>query len=144
MTKEELQDPELVRMLNNMAEDRTGGKPEIDLSETMQGYQDPIDNRFEIDEMMNDLIMAEYVDEAGEDEVVRGGIVIKTNMSHSRAWRTAKVIKVGPKVNERIRPGTYIRFPEDRGIPSMQGKRRLIFLNEERVFCTVVPKTDKE
>lgn len=136
MTKEELNDPAVIDMLNKMSEDRTGGKPQIDLSEMDGQYTDPIDSKYEIDEMMNDLIMAEYVDESG-GEIMRGGIYIKAEMTHARAWRTALVVKVGPKVPSQIKPGCYIRFPSDKGIPSIQGKKKYIFLNAERVFCTM-------
>ena len=136
MTKEELGDPSVIDMLNKMSEDRTGGKPPIDLAEINNQYADPIDSRFEIDQMMNDLVMAEYVDET-EGEVIRGGIYIKTDMSHTRAWRTAIVRKVGPNVPDTIKPGCYIRFPSDKGIPSIQGKHKYIFLNAERIFCTM-------
>ena len=121
MTKEDLKDPAIIKMLEDMADDRVGGKPPIDLNEINVGYTDPIDNRFEIDEMLNDLIMAEYVDESEDGEVVRGGIYIKTDMTHARAWRTAIVRKVGPKVPGQIKPGVYIRFPSDKGLPSIQG-----------------------
>lgn len=137
MTKEELNDPEIIRMLDDMNTDRVGAKPPIDLSEATAAYADPIDSRFEIDQMMNDLIMAEYVDETEEGDVVRGGILIKANMTHARAWRTAIVRKVGPKVPEQIRPGAYIRFPSDKGLPSIQGKHKYIFLNADRIFCTM-------
>lgn len=144
MTKEDLKDPAIIKMLEDMAEDRVGGKPPIDLNEINVGYTDPIDSRFEIDEMMNDLIMAEYVDESETGEVVRDGIYIKTDMTHARAWRTAIVRKVGPKVPEQIKPGIYIRFPSDKGLPSIQGKRKYIFLNAERVFCTMKLRSDQK
>lgn len=142
MTKEELNDPTIVDMLNKMAEDRTGGKPQIDLSEMDAQYTDPIDNKFEIDQMMNDLIMAEYVDES-EGDLMRGGIYIKPEMTHARAWRTALVRKAGPNVPDSIKPGVYIRFPSDKGIPSIQGKKKYIFLNAERVFCTMKLKAEE-
>lgn len=142
MTKEELNDPELIKMLDDMADDRVGGKPQTRLDDIDHVYADPIDSRWEIDEMMNDLIMAEYVDENNGGEVVRGGIVISPEMSRTRAWRTAIVRKVGPDVKPPIRPGVYIRFGADKGIPSIQGKRKYIFLNAERVFCTLKPKEE--
>ena len=142
MTKEDLRDPEIIKMLDDMNTDRVGAKPPIDLNEMNVAYQDPVDSRFEIDQMMNDLIMAEYVDETEEGDVVRGGILIKAEMTHARAWRTAKVLKVGPKVPPEIAPGMYIRFPADKGIPSIQGKHKYIFLNTERVFCTMKLKDD--
>ena len=68
MTKEDLRDPEIIKMLDDMNTDRVGAKPPIDLNEMNVAYQDPVDNRFEIDQMMNDLIMAEYVDETEEGD----------------------------------------------------------------------------
>lgn len=143
MTKEELRDPELIKMLDDMADDRVGGKPVIDLNEADVAYQDPIDSRFEIDEMMNDLIMAEYADETDGGEIVRDGIILKSEMTRARAWRTAIVRKVGPDVPKSITPGKYIRFPSDKGIPSIQGKKKYIFLNADRVFCTMKVKSEK-
>ena len=144
MTKEELNSPEISKMLNDMATDQVGGRPPIDLSEADHGSEDPIDSRFEIDQMMNDLILAEYVDEDEDGDVMRDGIYIKTNMSGARAWRTAIVRKIGSKVEPPIKVGCYIRFPSDKGIPSVQGKHKYIFLNADRIFCTMTLKENRD
>ena len=143
MTKEDLRDPEISKILEDINTDRVGGRPEIRLDTIDSAYADPIDSRWEIDEMMNDLIMAEYVDESSDGELNRDGIIIKSELSRAKAWRTAIVRKVGPKVPDQIRPGCYIRFGADKGIPSIQGRKKYIFLNADRVFCTLKPVEEK-
>jgi len=129
--------PEMAEMAADLDADKVGGKPTIDLDDG--AYEDPMSDTFEIDQMMNDLILAEYVDEK-DGELKRGGIYLPNAVSTTKAWRTAKVVKVGPKAPSAIQPGTYIRFPSDRGLPTIQGKHKYIFLNADRVFCTLRKK----
>lgn len=126
-----------VDALNDMETDRVGGRTEINLDEKV--YEDPVCEGFEFDEMLNDIILAEYVDET-EDAVSRGGIYLPQNVSETKAWRTARVHKVGPKVPSQIKVGTYIRFPADKGLPTIRGSKKYIFLNSDRVFCTMKKK----
>lgn len=98
---------------------------------------------YEIDEVLGDIIMAEYIDENKKGEVNRGGIWIKEDLG-TRVWRTARVIKCGPQVSDQIKPGSIIQFPSDKGIKQIHNGQKYIFLNAERIFCTVkVAKTSK-
>jgi len=134
-TLTELQnDPDVQRALATMNEDNVGGRPCIDLDES--AYEDPIDSDYDIDCLMNDLILAEFVDEE-EGNVLRDGIFIPKNVSTTKAWRTARVIKVGPTVPKSIKEGCYIRFPSDRGLITIAGKKKRVFLNADRIFCTL-------
>ena len=138
MTKEEIESmPEVQRAMADMKVDQVGGKPVLDMDDTQ--YEDPMCAEYDIGEMMNDLILAEYIDE-NNGQVIRGGIYMPTNISETKAWRTAKVLKTGPNAPSNIKEGTIIRFPSDKGIPSISGKKKMIFLNAERIFCTLVPK----
>lgn len=143
MTKEEArkkmvaEHPELAEAaeaVTDMETDRVGGRVMLDLDESM--YEDPLCEGYEFDEMMNDIILAEYVDEE-DGSAKRGGIYLPENVTSAKAWRTAIVRKVGPKVPSQITVGSYIRFPSDKGLPTIRGKRKFIFLNAERVFCTM-------
>lgn len=143
MTKEEIrkkmvaENPfleEAVNAVTDMETDKVGGRVSINLDEGM--YEDPLCEGFEFDEMLNDIILAEYIDENNGD-VQRGGIYLPENVSQSKAWRTAIVRKVGPKVPSQIKVDSYIRFPADKGLPTIRGKKKFIFLNAERVFCTM-------
>ena len=99
--------------------------------------------------LFDDLLLAEYVDETLEGDVVRGGIVVPSNTIH-RAWRVGKVILAGTGC-KNVNTGDYIIFPHDKGIPisgiTIEGSGVLehgIFLNEERLFGVCKPKQQKD
>lgn len=88
---------------------------------------------------MGDIIMAEYVDENENGEVMRGSIWVKMEVVQ-KLWRVARVLKLGPKCSGNIKIGDLIRFPGDRGIPMITSDgNKYIYLNEERVFDVVEP-----
>lgn len=107
----------------------------------------PLDD-WDITEVMDDVIMAEFAD-CSEDgtHVMRKGIHIAIDMSRA-VWRVATVIKIGPNCSKNVKPGDYIIFPNDKGIKSImtdgKKKRQIIFINEERLFGKVVPKKTKK
>ena len=115
-------------------EDRVGAKPTIMMRATRSTR---IPNDWDIETPLHDIIMAEYVDENEHGEVLRDGIWLKQEITN-KLWRVAKVLKMGPQCSENVKPGVLIMFPSDRGIPmiTFSGKK-LIFLNEERIFAIV-------
>lgn len=140
MTPEQMEDPEFIRMMNDMKDDRVGGKAAIPLHEGDHRFEDPLAYKYEVGELFGDLVMAEYLDE-NEDAVEINGILVPTAMSARRHnWRTAVVRKRAPDAPESLKPGTIIRFHDDKGIPMMEGTHKYIFLNAARIFCTMIPK----
>ena len=138
-----MNDPEFVRMMNDMGDDRVGGKAAIPLHEGEERFEDPLAHKYDVGELFGDLVMAEYLDE-NEEEVEVNGILIPTAVTARRHnWRTAVVRKVAPDAPKNLVPGAIIRFHDDKGIPMMEGKHKYIFLNAARIFCTMVPKADR-
>jgi len=88
-----------------------------------------------------DILMVEYVDTDGEhEEIVRNGIIIPKAMQH-KVWRVGQIMKAGPGASEQAVEGSFIMFPNDKGIPlSKFGGKNYIFINEERIFAFVEPK----
>jgi hypothetical protein len=128
-----MNDPEVRRAI----EDNVGGIPPIDLDEANGGYIDPTLDGYAIDNLMHDLILAEYLDSNNNGEVKRGEIYLPMSLSEQKAWRVAKIIKHGPDVPETLRVGTIIRFPANKGINTAADGKNLVFLNADRVFCTL-------
>lgn len=114
-------------------------KKSIDLDK-YKGQHIPTD--WNIVGVTGDILMCEYADEHGEsgEYVDRGGILVDAAMT-KEMWRIGKIHLAGPGASEQAQPGTYIMFPNDRGIPitKFDGKN-YIFINEERIFCFVEPK----
>lgn len=109
------------------------GIPPLDLTE-MQGIAVPPD--YEIDNVLGDIIMCEVVDENQTGEVNRGGVWIKQEVT-TKMWRVAKVVKVGPQCSDVVKIGDHVMYPSDKGLPMIKHKKKYIFLNEPRIFCTV-------
>ena len=130
-----------VSQLAAAREDKVGAKTTIKLDE-MQGVKLPSD--WEIEMPMGDILMAAFVDENDFGEVYRDGVWLKQELT-ARLWRVAEIIKVGPGVSSYLPPGALIMFPSDRGIPMVNfyGKK-LIFLNEERIFAIVKKPEEKK
>jgi hypothetical protein len=98
-----------------------------------------IPGEWEIEDVLGDIVMAEYVDENEQGEVKRDGIWLKQEVTN-RMWRVARILKKGPGCSERIKIGELYMFPSDRGIPMITFKRKkLVFFNEERIFARVTP-----
>ena len=93
-------------------------------------------DEYEVDKLLGDIIMAEYVDENAHGEVNRNGIWVKEDIG-TKLWRTAKVIKIGPLCPKEITEGCFVRFPSDKGIKGVFLGKKYIFLNAERIFCVV-------
>ena len=100
---------------------------------SLQGYN--------LSKVMDDIVLAQFVDLSDDGQsVVRNGIHIPLAQVQ-RTWRLAKVILIGPNVEE-CKPGDIVCFPDDKGIKvdnmSIKGYdkplRDCIFLNEQRFF----------
>jgi hypothetical protein len=101
---------------------------------------------YEITEVLDDVIMAEYADIAGNGrEIMRNGLFIPEEVVDQKAWRVGRVIITGPNVrNKTLRtPGATFIFPGDRGLRSIrQDGKQILFINEDRIFGVCVQKTD--
>lgn len=125
--------------VKNAITDVIGGVPPIDLDESYGGYMDPMMDGYTVDKLMNDLILAEYLDANNFGEVCRGGIYLSSAMSQHQSWRIAKIIKHGPNVPDSLKVGVIIRFPSNKGIDTKADGKNLVFLNADRIFCTLKP-----
>tara|TARA_R100001377_G_scaffold80638_1_gene59668 strand:- start:2699 stop:3097 length:399 start_codon:yes stop_codon:yes gene_type:complete len=109
----------------------------IDLSTHSEGDIGLTDD-FELNFIFDDILLVEYVDENDEGEVQRNGIFVPTN-AITKAWRKARVILTGPKV-EYAKEGDIVIFPNNLGVSianlDVNGKplKKGIFLNEDRLF----------
>ena len=105
---------------------------------------------YEITEVLDDVIMAEYADLAGNGkEIIRNGLFIPEGIVDQKAWRVGRVIFTGPRVrNESLRtPGTTFIFPGDRGMRSItQDGKQILFINEDRIFgvCKIKESAKQE
>jgi|TARA_R110000851_G_scaffold295963_4_gene450969 co-chaperonin GroES (HSP10) len=114
----------------------------IDLSTHSEGDIGLTDD-FELNFIFDDILLVEYVDENDEGEIQRNGIFVPTN-AVTKAWRKARVILTGPKV-EYAKVGDVVIFPNNLGVSisnlDINGKKlkKGIFLNEDRLFgiCTL-------
>jgi len=91
--------------------------------------------------VLDDILLVKYSDETEDGKsVIRGGIVLPTNMSQ-QVWRVGQVLLAGPKAT--IKPGQYVMFPNDKGLQAknVNGNKRVTFLNEQRIFGVVEPSS---
>lgn len=116
-------------------EDRVRGYAPLNLDENST-LSNLASDEYEVDKLLGDIIMIEYVDEVNDGEVLRNGIIIKQDVSQ-KMWRIGKVWKIGPATPKEIVVGCHVRFPSDKGLKSIQCGKKFVFLNAERVFCTV-------
>jgi co-chaperonin GroES (HSP10) len=100
----------------------------------------PLPEDFEITELLGDVIQVEYADVAEDGQsLVRNGIIIPSQVAEQRAWRTGKVVLVGPKT-QQVQAGHYVIFPGDKGLPAIRKNGKMsVFLNEDRIFCICKP-----
>lgn len=112
----------------------------IDLGSYSSNSFDSVFTGYDLDKILDDVILAEFVDVAGEkDEIVRNGIIVKTN-AMTNAWRLAKAILLGPNCN-LVKKGDTIMFPNNMGVQiskiNVTGHGQVkngIFINEQRIF----------
>lgn len=110
------------------------------------------DNDFGLSEydlcgLYDDLLLAEYVDETVDGDIIRDGVIVPAN-TIQRAWRVGRVILAGVNC-KNVEAGDHIIFPHDKGVPisgiTIEGHGKLehgIFLNEERLFGKCRPKNE--
>ena len=96
---------------------------------------------WEITDVLDDIIMVQFVDVEEDGFVKRDSLFLKTDPT-KQLWRVGKVILSGPECSDRIRPGVHIIFPNDKGIqvPKVGGFENVAFINEERIFGICEPK----
>lgn len=92
---------------------------------------------WEITSLIDDVLLVEYADVAEDGKsVVRGGIILPTDMSQ-QVWRIGKVMLAGPQAS--VKKDEYVMFPHDKGLKAknVNGKKMVVFLNEDRIFGIV-------
>jgi hypothetical protein len=93
---------------------------------------------YDIVELLDDIIMAEYADMSDDGKsVIRNGIYLPESVIEQKAWRVGRVLLSGPRVtSKRLKtPGSYFIFPGDRGLRSIKKNgKHIIFINESRIF----------
>ena len=126
----------------------------IDLSNYRGGSFDGVFTDHAIAEVLDQIILAEHIDESSTGEINRNGIWVKPD-HQTKAWRIAKAILVGPNCRT-IKEVDIFCYPNDRGIrvSSIEvykdGKvstiSNTIFLEENRIFgkCANIPKKQED
>ena len=98
---------------------------------------------FQLEALLDDVILVRYVDETPDGTTIkRGSLYVPVN-ADTKAWRTGQVILAGPNV-KLATIGKFVIFPNHVGIPianikvaAVEGPFDLkagIFLNEQRIF----------
>lgn len=121
----------------------------IDLAGFSGNSFDSVFLGYDLDQILDDVILAEFVDTTTDkDEIVRNGIIVKTN-AMTNAWRLAKVILMGPNC-KLVKKGDVIMFPNNMGV--LIGKIEVtnhglvkngIFINEQRIFGVCCPRKNE-
>lgn len=114
--------------------------------ERYAGSEIPMED-WRITAVFGDILLCKFVDAeegpGGGEFVVRNGISIPLDVT-KHTWRIVKVLQIGPDASSLIKVGDYLMIPNDKGLPCVQknGNKRekLIFINQDRVFCRVEPK----
>ena len=117
----------------------------IDLSTPAEGSFDSAIVGYQMNRLMEDVILCKYKDETEDGKaLIRNGIHIPLNVD-TKAWRIGEVLLAGTKC-EFVKVGDHICFPNNLGIPisniEVEGIGRVkkgIFLNESRIFGIVKP-----
>ena len=102
-----------------------------------------IPNNWEITAVTGDILMVEYADSPDKDGeyVDRGGVLINTAIT-PQVWRVGRIVKAGPGASQFAKEGAFVMFPNDKGIPLTKfNNKNYIFLNEQRIFAYVTPKS---
>ena len=121
----------------------------IDLSNHSGSSFDSIFTGYNLEKILDDVILAEFTDLAGEkDEIVRNGIIVKTN-AMTNAWRLAKVILLGPNC-KLVKKNDIIMFPNNMGVQINKIEvinhglvKHGLFINEQRIFGVCQPRKNE-
>lgn len=121
-------------------EDRIGGKVQIEM---YTGHDFEL-NDWHIDQVLDDILMVQYVDINEDGTLVKRGHMWVPIDATKFVWRVAKVILAGPSCT-LVKPGDFVSFPNDKGIQAREinGLQNICFLNESRIFGTCSPRPQK-
>lgn len=125
----------------------TPSKSLIDL--TNYSHDDMSLGEFNLTNLFDDLLLAEYVDVSQDGSAIKRGDIWVPLNSAPKAWRIARVLITGTAC-KNVEPGQLIVFPSDKGVPVNKLKyvdhdnntcvvEHGIFLNEERLFGVCTP-----
>ena len=102
---------------------------------------------YELSNVFDDIVLAQYIDSDDKDMVTRGGVLIPLN-AQTKAWRLGRVLLAGPNTIQ-VAVGDIVCFPNDKGIPvaniAVEGVGIIksgMFLNEQRLFGICKPTED--
>ena len=118
----------------------------IDLSSTPRNSFNSVFIGYDLEAILDDIILAEFIDEGGtSNTIVRNGIVVPVN-ADTQAWRIGKVVLCGNSCH-KVKKNDLICFPNNMGVPianiEVVGHGKVghgIFLNEQRIFGIVKPR----
>ena len=120
--------------------DHTPKRSLIDL-DTYQNTDSFSLHGYKLSTVMDDIVLAQYVDLSEEGDAVKRGEVYIPLAHVQRTWRMARVILAGP-LCKFAKIGDIVCFPDDKGIKvdnlTVKGfdepLRNCLFLNEQRFF----------
>jgi hypothetical protein len=120
-------------------EDRIGGRVQV---EHYRGNDFELEN-WQLDKVLDNILMVQYADVNEEGTEIKRGSIWIPIAAVQLTWRIARVIKSGPDC-KLVKEGDYVVFPNDRGlqVASLNGLKNVAFLNEDRIFGIVTPKTE--
>lgn len=118
----------------------------IDLSSTPRNAFNSVFIGYDLERLLDDIILVEFVDEGGSSNTInRNGIVVPIN-ADTNAWRIGVVIICGNNC-KLVKKGDHICFPNNMGVPIANldvvdhgTVKHGIFLNEQRIFGIVKPR----
>lgn len=98
---------------------------------------------FKLTSLLDDVLLARFTDITDDGRsIVRNGVHIPIN-TVQKAWRLGEIIMVGKRCKD-LKPGDFICFPNDKGIPVSNLDvecdhysgilKDAIFLDESRIF----------
>ena len=119
----------------------------IDLTSTPRNSFNSVFLGYDLDTLLDDIILAEFTDEGGSSNTIsRNGIVVPVN-ADTQAWRIGKVILCGNTCH-KVKKNDLICFHNNMGVPianiDVVGYGKVghgIFLNEQRIFGIVRQRT---
>ena len=107
--------------------------------------KDALPPDWEVTGTFGDILMCEYADLTRDEhqDTVRNGIVVPKGMIQYM-WRVVQVKMKGPQASDNVEVGDYLMIPSGKGIPGVGiNGEKLLFINEERMFCKVKPREIK-
>ena len=126
--------PDIHTMEEDIKTNRVGGLIQLD---NYQGSDLNLTN-WTITQLIDDVLLVEYADGDSTNKLT-GGIFVPTGATN-HVWRIGKVLIAGPRAS--VKKDQYVMFPSDKGLKAknVNGRKEVVFLNEQRIFCIVEPK----